>query len=156
VVEYQPWSPEAAKPVIERRAAMPGGLLSLLIDLQEAFGYINAEDIPAIAEAFNISRAEVVGVINFYHDFKQAPPARHSLKVCLAEACQANGSDDLVASLRETLGVGPGERTADGAFDFDPVYCLGNCGLSPALMLDGTVYGRVNAARAHQLLGAIP
>jgi len=152
VAEHEAWSLAATEPIIERWAATPGGLLPMLVEVQETFGFINSEAIPAIADALNLSRAEVVGVINFYHDFKQEPPAQHSLKVCLAEACQAKGGDALVASLKQTLGVGPGERTSDGSIDFDPIYCLGNCGLSPALMLDGRVYGRVDAARASQLL----
>jgi formate dehydrogenase subunit gamma len=151
MVERPPWSLETAQPIIDRWAREPGGLLPLLIELQETFGYIDDEAIPPAAEAVNLSRAEVVGVVNFYHDFRRAPSPAHILKVCLAEACQAQGSDRLVEHLRELLGAGPGEVGAGGLVAIDPVYCLGNCGLSPAVMLDGRPIGRVTPERAEAL-----
>jgi formate dehydrogenase subunit gamma len=156
VVEHEHWTLEGARPLIERWATVQGGLLPMLIEIQERFGYIDDEAVPSIAEALNISRAEVVGVVGFYHDFKHEPPAKHTLKICLAEACQAMGSDALAQALRTSLGAGPGERSSDGAVAVDPVYCLGNCGLSPAIMLNGRVYGRVTAERAERLLAAAP
>jgi formate dehydrogenase subunit gamma len=154
MVEHAAWSMGSAQPILDRWADEPGGLLPMLIDLQETYGYIDDEAIPPVAEALNLSRAEVVGVINFYHDFRRSPSPAHTLKVCLAEACQAQGSDRLVEHLRELLGAGPGEVGAGGRVAVDPVYCLGNCGLSPAVMLDGRLYGRVTTERAGELLAA--
>jgi formate dehydrogenase subunit gamma len=152
VTEYTPWSLAAAEPLLDRWKAIPGGLLQMLIEAQEHFGYIEDELIPVAADSFNLSRAEVVGVVSFYHDFRNTPSAPHRLKICLAESCQAVGSANLVAQVAATLGSSPGERSQDGRFDVEPVYCLGNCALSPAVMLDGRVYGRMTPARAAALI----
>jgi formate dehydrogenase subunit gamma len=97
----------------------------------------------------------VVGVIHFYHDFRHAPGGLHTLKVCRAEACQSMGSDGLVDYLQQRLGVGMGETTIDGSITLEPVYCLGNCALSPALMLDGDLYGRVSREKADALIKGV-
>lgn len=131
---------------------LPGALLPILHALQEEFGYIDDAMIPLIAEGLNISHAEVHGVISFYHDFRRAPAGRHVLQICRAESCQAMGCNPLIAHVEQRLGVGMGETTADGSFTLRPVYCLGNCALSPAVMLDGQPYGRVSAAAADSLI----
>jgi formate dehydrogenase subunit gamma len=146
------WDIDRATAVIDEMRGLPGALLPMLHALQEEFGYIHGEATPLLAETLNISKAEVVGVINFYADFRQEPPGRHLLKICLAESCQSMGSDALVARLRDRLQAAPGETSPDGAVTIEPVYCLGNCGLSPAVMLDGRLHGRVTGARAEALL----
>ena len=141
--------------VIERIQGLqhlPGALLPILHSLQEEFGYIDDAMIPLIAEALNISHAEVHGVISFYHDFRRAPAGKHVLQICRAESCQSMGCNSLIAHVEKILGVKLGETTADGNITLRPVYCLGNCALSPAVMLDGQPYGRVSAAVADFLI----
>ena len=141
--------------VIERIQALqhlPGALLPILHALQEEFGYIDDAMIPLIAEGLNISHAEVHGVISFYHDFRRAPAGRHVLQICRAESCQSMGCNSLIAHVEKNLGVKLGDTTADGNITLRPVYCLGNCALSPAVMLDGQPYGRVSAAVADSLI----
>jgi formate dehydrogenase subunit gamma len=147
------WDAERAALRIAELQDMPGALIPILHALQEEFGYIDREVIPVVAEAVNLSRAEVVGVINFYHDFRQEPPGRHLLQVCRAEACQSMGCEALVDHLKTRLGVDMGETTADGKVTLKAVYCLGNCALAPAVMLDGNLHGRVSTAWADYLLG---
>ena len=146
------WSSERAAALIEERRNLPGALLPMLHALQEEFGYIDSEAFPILAEALNISRAEVVGVVRFYHDFKEARGGKHLLKVCRAESCQAMGCDALIDHLRGTLGIELGGTTADGALTVEAVYCLGNCALSPAVMLDNRLHGRVTPATADRLI----
>ena len=137
---------------IQELQHLPGALLPILHALQEEFGYIDDAMIPLIAEALNISHAEVHGVISFYHDFRRAPAGRHVLQICRAESCQSMGCNSLIAHVEKNLGVKLGETSADGNFTLRPVYCLGNCALSPAVMLDGQPYGRVSAAVADSLI----
>jgi formate dehydrogenase subunit gamma len=127
-------------------------MLPILHALQEEFGYVDDEAIPLIADALNLSKAEVVGVVHFYHDYRHEAPGRHILKVCRAEACQSMGCESLVRHLQSKLATAMGETTADGAFSLDTVYCLGNCALSPAVMLDGRLYGKVTHERIDTLL----
>ena len=131
---------------------LPGALLPMLHALQEEFGYIDDAAIPLLAETLNISRAEVHGVISFYHDFRRTPPGRHVLHICRAESCQAMGCNPLIEHVEKRLGIKLGETTADQNFTVVPVYCLGNCALSPAIMLDGQPYGRVSAGVADALI----
>ena len=131
---------------------LPGALLPMLHALQEEFGYIDEATIPLLAETLNISRAEVHGVISFYHDFRRTPPGRHVLHICRAESCQAMGCNPLIEHVENRLGIKLGETTADGNLTVVPVYCLGNCALSPAIMLDGQPYGRVSAGVADALI----
>jgi len=137
---------------IQELQHLPGALLPILHRLQEEFGYIDDAMIPLVAEALNISHAEVHGVISFYHDFRRAPAGRHVLQICRAESCQSMGCNSLIEHVEKSLGVSLGETTADGNFTLRPVYCLGNCALSPAVMLDGQPYGRVSAAVADSLI----
>jgi len=146
------WENSEAGEIIARHRDMPGALLPMLHALQESFGYVDGRAVPEIASALNISQAEVHGVITFYRDFRTAPPGRHTIEVCRAEACQSMGCVRLVDHLRAHLKVELGGTTADGAFTLREVFCLGNCALSPALMLDGELHGRVSPATADRLI----
>lgn len=148
------WDEARAQSVIAELKALPGALLPMLHALQEEFGYIPSEAIPRVAEALLLSQAEVVGVISFYHDFRREPGGRHTLRVCRAESCQSMGCEALVEHLQNRLGIAMGETTADGALTLATVYCLGNCALSPAVLLDGALYGRVSPERADRLIDA--
>ena len=130
----------------------PGPLLEVLHTVQAAFGFVPPESISLIAEHLNLSRAEVHGVVTFYHHFRCAPPGQHVLQLCRAESCQAVGAEALAAHARARLGVDFHESTPDGRFSLEPVYCLGNCACSPAVMLDGQPYGRVTPERLDALL----
>lgn len=124
----------------------PGALLPILHGIQDRIGHIPSDAVPKIADALNLSRAEVHGVISFYHYFRQTPPGRNTLQVCQAESCQAMGSDALTAHAKSVLGVDFHGTSADGEFSLEPVYCLGNCACSPAVMMNDDVYGRVTPA----------
>jgi|ERR1700761_6535743 formate dehydrogenase subunit gamma len=130
----------------------PGPLIEILHSVQAALGYVPAEAVPIVAEGLNLSRAEVHGVVTFYHFFRESPPGRHTINLCRAEACQSMGSESLVAHAKARLGVDFHETTADGQFSLEPVYCLGNCACSPAAMIDGRLYGRVTPERFDELL----
>jgi formate dehydrogenase subunit gamma len=138
--------------LIDARRGMPGALLPILHAVQEAFGYVDDRHVAAIASVLNLSRAEVHGVVTFYHDFRRQPPGRHILKLCRAEACQSMGCEALADQLRQRLGIDFGETTADGRVTLEAVYCLGNCALSPAAVLDGKVHGRIDAPALEALL----
>lgn len=146
------WNEDEAGAIIARHQDMPGALLPILHALQTAFGYIDRKAVTPIAEALNISHAEVHGVIGFYHDFRAEPAGRHVLKLCRAEACQSMGCDALIGHVEDRLRVKLGETTADRSFTIEAVYCLGNCALSPAMLLDGKLYGRVSPAVADHLI----
>lgn len=130
---------------IAANRALPGALLPVLHAIQDALGFVPPAAVPRIAHALNLSQAEVHGVITFYHDFRSSPPGRHVLKLCRAEACQAMGADALAARLTGRLGIAWKETTPDGTLTIEPVYCLGNCALSPAVLLDGKLRGRITA-----------
>jgi formate dehydrogenase subunit gamma len=134
--------------------AMPGALLPVLHRVQEKLGYIPGEAVAMIARELNLSRADVHGVITFYHDFRQEPPGACVVKVCQAEACQAMGAEALTQHARSRLGAALHETSADRAYTLEPIYCLGNCALSPAIMLDGQLHGRVSAERFDALIAA--
>ena len=148
----QSWDTNRASSLIQDLQHLPGALLPMLHALQEEFGYIDPAAVPLLAHALNISKAEVHGVISFYHDFRHEPPGRHTLKMCRAEACQSMGCDGVIDHVEKRLGAKLGETTPDGSFSLDAVYCLGNCALSPAVMLDGKPYGRVSAQVADFLI----
>ncbi len=151
----EPWSAERAAEVIDRHRARPGPLLPLLHELQEVFGCIPDQAIRPVAEALNLSRAEVHGVVSFYHDYRRSLPGRHVLKLCQAEACQAMGCRSLAAQACEQLGIGMGETTADGRVTLEAVYCLGLCATAPSAMLDGAVHGRLTPGRLDLLLDGL-
>lgn len=133
----------AVRSVLERRAGMSGALLPILHDVQDALGYIPSRVVPEIASALNLSRAEVHGVVSYYHHFRAEPAGRHLVRICRAESCQAMGADDLVAHARQQLGCELHGTTQDGAFTLEPVYCLGLCASSPALMLGDEPHAHV-------------
>lgn len=150
---FEPWSRDRADQIIREMADQPGAMLPILHQLQEAFGYVAPEAVPLLAKALNLSRAEVHGVVTFYHDFREAPPGRHVLKLCRAEACQARGADALAAQAEARLGTRHGETSPDGCVTLEAVYCLGLCACAPSAMLDGEVVGRLTADRLDALLG---
>lgn len=138
--------------VVARFAATPGPLLPILHAVQDELGYIPHEAVPRIAGALNLSRAEVHGVISFYHWFRQRPPGRHVVQVCRAEACQAVNGEATEAHARRCLGVEWHGTSADGEFTLEAVYCLGNCAAGPSVMIDGQLHGRVTPGRLEELL----
>ncbi|MDA9983925.1 formate dehydrogenase subunit gamma [Porticoccaceae bacterium] len=135
--------------------ALPGGLLPLLHAIQGDIGYVPDSAVPIIAKGLNLSRAEVHGVISFYHDFKTSPVGRHTVQVCRAEACQSMGSRQLEAHAKQILGIDYGETTADGAVTLEPVYCLGNCACSPSIRIDDAIYARVDRDRFDDLISGL-
>ena len=137
---------------IEQYREVPGGLLPLLHAIQHSLGFVPADSVPSIAKALQLSRAEVHGVISFYHDFRDAPAGNHVLQICRAEACQALGGRALEAHAKSSLGVDFGGTTADGAITLEAVYCLGNCACSPSVRLDDQIHARVDATRFDELL----
>ena len=150
--DMQAWDADRAQARIRDLERLPGALLPILHALQEQFGYIHPDATPLVASALNISHAEVHGVISFYHDFRHTPAGRHVLRMCRAESCQSMGCESMIQHVQKRLEVKLGETTKDGSFTVEPVYCLGNCALSPAVMLDGKLYGRVSAEVADFLI----
>ena len=130
--------------VVRELQGLEGPLLQILHSVQEEFGYVPQEALPVIAEALNISRAEVHGVASFYHDYRKHPAGRHVLKLCQAEACQSMGSDAVAAKHKQALGIGFHETAKDNSVTLEPVYCLGLCACAPSVMLDGQVIGRLD------------
>ncbi len=140
---------------IEAHQHVPGGLMPLLHAIQDDVGYVPESVYPDIAQALALSVAEVHGVVTFYHHFRTHPIGKHVLQICRAESCQAMGSEQLEAALKAKLGVDYHQTTADGAVTLLPVYCLGNCGCSPAVMLDDEVHGRMNADKVSELIAEV-
>ena len=130
--------------VLDDLRHLEGPLLPILHAIQDEFGFVPQGSLPIIAQALNISRAEVYGVTTFYHDYRKAPAGRHVLKLCQAEACQSMGSAEVLEKAKAKFGIGLHETTSDGVLTIEPVYCLGLCACSPNAMLDGEVYGRVD------------
>jgi formate dehydrogenase subunit gamma len=149
---YESWDAERAAEIISKNRALEGPTLPILHALQEAFGHVPEAAVPILAEALNLSRAEVHGVVTFYHDFRREPPGRHVLKLCRAEACQAAGGDALAARAEAKLGIAIGNTSADRSVTFEPVYCLGLCATAPSAMLDGRLVGRLDEKRLDSLL----
>jgi len=144
---------EVIRAIIARGKDLPGATLPLLHEIQDAIGYIPAEAVQLIADALNLSRAEVHGVITYYHHFRQEPAARHVVKLCRAEACQAVGSEALADYAKTKLGCDFHEHSKDGMFTLEPVYCLGQCACGPSLMVnDVDVHGRMTTAKFDDLL----
>ncbi len=138
--------------IVERHRGRDGPLNEVLHDVHADFGCIPAGSVAVIARALNISRADVHGVVSFYHHFRTRPPGRHVLQVCRAESCQAAGGRAIEDHARARLGIGFGETTPDGRISLEAVYCLGLCACSPAAMLDGEVHGRVTPERLDALI----
>ena len=130
---------------------LPGPLLVMLHAIQDRIGYVPASAIPVLAEELNLSRAEVQGVVGFYHHFRDRPPAKRRIEICRAESCQALQGDRLAAHIEQRTRLRLGETSADGSLSLQPVYCLGLCSASPALMIDGAVHARVTPDRFDEL-----
>jgi formate dehydrogenase subunit gamma len=138
--------------IVASHADQPGALLPILHAVQKELGYVPPEVVGRIADGLNLSRAEVHGVISFYHYFRTHAPGRHVVQLCRAEACQAWKGEATEAHARQFLGVDYHGTSADGAFTLEPVYCLGNCAAGPSAMIDEKLYGRVTPERLEQLL----
>jgi formate dehydrogenase subunit gamma len=130
----------------------PGPLLEVLHAIQAALGYVPEGAVSLVAQGLNISRAEVHGVVTFYHYFRRTPPGKHVVSLCRAESCQALGADELAEHAKHKLGVDFHETTDDGEFSLEPIYCLGNCACSPAAMVDGRLYGRLTPGRFDEMI----
>jgi formate dehydrogenase subunit gamma len=152
---WEPWSPEACEAVIARHRKVEGATLPILHAIQAAFGHIPDDAMPILAQSLNLTRAEIYGIVTFYHDFRRNPPGRHVLRLCRAEACQSMGGDELAAHMKRELAVEWHATTTDGKVTLEPVYCLGLCATAPAAMLDGTPLGRLNADRLCQIVAAV-
>jgi formate dehydrogenase subunit gamma len=137
----------AVAAAIASQKQRPGALLPILHEIQDRLGYVPEKSVAVIAKELNLSRAEVHGVVTFYHHFRSAPPGKHVIQICRAEACQAMGAEKLVAHVESSLKTKLKETTRDGRFTLLPVYCLGNCACSPAVMVDDDLHGRVDAKR---------
>lgn len=145
----------AVEAAIAAHRTRPGALLPILHDLTARLGHVPPAAIPGIAHALNLSRAEVAGVVSYYHDFRDAPPGRCVVKVCRAEACQAVGADALVAHACTRLGVAMHETRSDGAVTLEQVFCLGNCALGPSITVDGKLHGKVSPERFDRLVAQV-
>ncbi len=147
------WKRGRAEEIIATHSGGEGMALPILHALQDAFGCVPEEAVPMVAEALNLSRAEIHGIVTFYHDFRREAPGRHVLKLCRAEACQSVGSDALAEHAHDRLGTTWGGTSVDGSVTIEPVFCLGLCACAPAAMLDGRLIGRLDRERLDALLG---
>ena len=138
--------------IVSELKGLEGPLLPILHEIQAEFGYVPQECLPVIARELNLSRAEVHGVVTFYHEFRHHPAGTHVVRICRAEACQSMGGAEMAAGVLDRLGVDWHGTTADGAVTVEPVYCLGLCACGPAAMLDGRVVGRLDGPRMDALL----
>ena len=146
---------EIVETVVEDHRGAIGALMPILHSIQDKLGHVPAESVPMLARALSLSRAEIQGVIGFYHDFRTEPPGEHMVHICRAEACQAMGARQLENHARERLGISYGETTADGKFTLQPVYCLGNCSCSPSIRINDDLYARVTSDSFDELIGAL-
>jgi formate dehydrogenase subunit gamma len=141
-----------ATEIINNFGAAPEMLVQILIAFVERYSYISEQAIRQLAQELNLSRAEVHGVVSFYHDFRTEPPGNRVVKICQAESCQAMGGRELTSHAEKKFGISLSQTTDDGEVTLDPVYCLGNCACSPAVMVDEQVYGRVDAKKLDSIL----
>lgn len=149
------WNTETAREIISENLMMEGAALPILQALQRTFGYIHEDAVPMVAHALNLTRAEVHGIVTFYHDFRREPPGRHLLQLCRAEACQSRGADELADHAQALLGAKWGETTRDGAVTLEPVFCLGLCACAPSAVLDGKPIGRLDRQRLDSLIDGV-
>jgi formate dehydrogenase subunit gamma len=149
---YEPWDAKRGAEIIADHSRLEGATLVILHALQGAFGYVAEPAIPMIADALNLSRAEIHGVFTFYHDFRSKPAGKHVLKLCRAEACQAAGGDAVAARAEARLGIAMGSTTPDDRVTLEPIYCLGLCATAPSAMLDGRVVGMLDEAGIDALI----
>jgi formate dehydrogenase subunit gamma len=152
---FRGWDSGKADAIITAILPAEGPLLPILHEIQAEFGHIPEDAVRLVAARLNLSRAEVHGVVSFYHDFRHAPAGRHVLKLCRAEACQAMGCEANATALLQRLGLGWGETSQDGRLTIEPVYCLGLCACAPSAMLDDELHGRLDAAGLDALLEQI-
>jgi formate dehydrogenase subunit gamma len=145
---------DAVDTILIEGKSLPGAMLPILHAIQDKLGYIPPELVPRIADELNVSRAEVHGVITYYHHFRQTPPGRHVVQICRAEACQSRGSDALEAHAKAELACDFHETTQDGTFTLEPIYCLGQCACGPNIMIGDDLYGRVTPEKFDRLLNA--
>jgi formate dehydrogenase subunit gamma len=155
LADYEPWNIDRAEAIIASHAGREGSTLPILHDLQSAFGFVPTEAVPLVAHALNLTRAEVHGVVTFYHEYRRHPPGRHTLRLCRAEACQALGCEPLAKHVRSRLNIAWHETTSDGAVTLEPVFCLGLCAIGPAALLDGRPLARLDAARIDAALESL-
>ncbi|MFO1467204.1 MAG: formate dehydrogenase subunit gamma [Steroidobacteraceae bacterium] len=153
--QLDPKELEQVNGIVARLAARPGPLIEILHEVQAALGCIPTAAVAVIADGLNLSRAEVHGVVSFYHFFREHRGGRHTLEVCRAEACQSMHSEGLIDHLKQRLNVDFHGTTADGKVSLLPVYCLGNCACAPSVMIDGELHGRVTPQRADELLSEL-
>lgn len=146
------YSSAIATEIIQEYSAAAEMLVQILHAFIARFSYLSDAAIRQIALELNLSRAEVHGVVSFYHDFRTKPPGDHVVKICVSESCQAMGSREIVSQAEEKLGIKIKETTADGSITLEPIYCLGNCACSPAVMVDEKVYGRVDLKKFDGLI----
>ena len=150
--DYSRWDLAEATEIVKARATEKGATLPIFHDLMERFGHVDRSIVPVVADALNLSRAEVHGCLTFYHDFRDHPPGRRTIKVCRAEACQSRGADEMHAALKRKLGIDWHGTTPDGAFTIEPVYCLGLCACAPAVLVDEEPIGNVVVEGLDELL----
>jgi formate dehydrogenase subunit gamma len=143
---------EIVASAVARYADVAGGLMPLLHEVQANLGHIPKDSVAVIAKGMGLSRAEVHGVISFYHDFHDRPRGQTTIHLCRAEACQAMGARKLEQHVQTRLNIGFGDTTADGRYSLEPVYCLGNCACSPSIRIGDDVYARVDADRFDEIL----
>jgi formate dehydrogenase subunit gamma len=143
---------ETVRRIVSGLKGRPGPLIEVLHAIQAELGYVPRAAVPLVAAELNLSRAEVHGVVSFYHYFRSTVPGKHTVSVCRAESCQAVGGEALAAHAQRRLGVDFHQTTPDGRFSLEPVYCLGNCACSPAVMIGDRLYGRVTPERLDALL----
>lgn len=147
--------PATVRSVLERHAGEPGALLPILHDVQDALGHIPGDAVPLIAKGLNLSRAEVHGVIKYYHHFRSEPAGRTVVQVCRAESCQACGADALMAHAEKVLGCTSHHTRADGAYTLEPVYCLGMCASSPAIMVGDKLHARMTPEKFDRVVASL-
>lgn len=148
----QAWAPQAIQAEVDALKHKPGALLPILHALQDRIGFIPEAAVPIIADALHQTRAEVHGVISFYHHFRTTPPGRHVVQICRAEACQSVGARQLEAHAKARLGVDYHQTTADREITLEAVYCLGNCACGPSIRVDDSVRGRVTPEAFDELI----
>lgn len=141
------WDSTRATEIIAAHVSLDAAALPILHALQDAFGYIHEEAVPLVAQALNLSRAEIHGIVTFYHDFRRDPAGRHVLKLCRAEACQSMNGAQIASELLAALGISWGETTPDGHLTVEGVYCLGLCACAPSALFDGEPIGRISSEK---------
>ncbi len=152
MIRFEPWSEKRTRELVALHRHREGPLMEILHSCMQAFGHVPQDAVPVIASELNLSRAEVHGVVTFYHDFRGERAGSIVLKLCRAEACQSMGCEDLVKRAEDRLGVECGNTTADGRVSLEPIYCLGLCATAPSAMINGRIVGRLDADKLDAIL----